>query len=94
MKYAKGKHAIGICGRCGVMSRLNRLVPDGQLPNLLVHKYCRDIKHEQEVRQIKEDAVLIRKPSPDTDDMSPGNHPGVSLVTGRGDTGPHFGGGT
>ncbi len=93
-KYAKGKFALGLCGRCGGKYRLNKLVPDGQVPNLLVHPHCRDIKHEQEKRQIKEDAVILKKPSPDLDDMSPGNHPGVDLVTARGDTGPFFGGGT
>lgn len=92
MKYAKGKHAIGICGRCGVKEPLNKLVLDGQIPTLLVHPHCRDIKHEQEKRQIKDDAVILRKVAPNVDDDSPGSS--TPLTTARGDTGPYFGGGT
>ena len=91
MKFAEGKYAVGICQRCGVKDLLRRLEADGQYPNLLVHTWCRDIKHEQERRQIKDDAQILRKPAVDTDNM------GVvaeNLVTARGDEGPYFGGGT
>lgn len=92
MRYARGKFAVGICGRCGGKHPLNKLVADGQTPGLMVHPHCRDIKHEQEKRQIKDDAVILRKPAPNVDDDSPGSS--TALTTARGDAGPFFGGGT
>lgn len=91
-KFAKGKWAVGICGRCGGKYRLNKLVDDGQIPGLKVHPHCRDIKHEQEKRQIKDDAIILKRPAPNVDDDSPGS--AVPLTTARGDAGPFFGGGT
>lgn len=93
-KYASGKYAVGICQRCGIKARLNVLVADGQLPNLLVHPWCRDIKHEQQKRQLKDDRIILRRPAPDLDDMSGGDHAGETLVDARHDGGPYFGGGT
>jgi hypothetical protein len=91
VKFADGKWAVGMCQRCGVKELLRKLVPDGQIPNLLVHPRCRDMKHEQERRQIREDAQILRRPSVDTDNMGAVTQ---TLVQKRGDTGPYFGGGT
>lgn len=92
MRFAKGKHAVGICQRCGSKSLLNKLVADGQNPALKVHPHCRDIKHEQEKRQIEDDAIILKRPAPNTENDSPGS--AVPLTTARGDAGPFFGGGT
>lgn len=93
MKFAKGKHAVGICNRCSAKDLLRRLVDDGQIPGLKVHPHCRDIKHEQEKRQIEEDAVILKRPAPNTEDDSATTTSGT-LVSARGDAGPFFGGGT
>ena len=79
-KFASVRHSVGLCQRCGVKAKLNSLVKDGQNPNLLVHPWCRDILHEQQKRQIKEDAVILKHPSPDVDDMTGGDHEGQALV--------------
>lgn len=94
MRFARGKFAVGICMRCGGKHPLNKLVSDGQNPALKVHPHCRDIKHEQEKRQIKDDAVILKRPAPNTDDDSPSDTAGVNLTTARADSGPFFGGGT
>lgn len=92
--YAQGRHAVGMCGRCGIKAALASLVQDGQVPNLLVHTWCRDIRHEQETVVPKDDPQILRRPSPDTDDVGESDHEGDTLVEARADTGPYFGGDT
>jgi hypothetical protein len=72
MKYASGKYAWGMCGRCGLRARYAELVADGHIYGLRVHPGCRDIKHPIEKPFSEEDGVALRYPSPDLDDDSPG----------------------
>ncbi len=73
MSYASGRHAWGQCGRCGGRTKLNELVLDGQVPNLLVHPSCRDMKHPAEKPFNPLDAQALKRPAPDLDDDSPGD---------------------
>jgi len=67
------------------------MVEDGQYPGLVVHPYCRDEKHPTEKPYMADDAVILRKPSPDTDDDSPGSS--TTLVSAFG-WDHYFGGNT
>lgn len=64
--YARGKHAVGECQRCGEKVKLNALRPDGQT-NLLVCADCYDEKHPSETPIRTDDAVALRRPAPDLD---------------------------
>lgn len=92
MKYSSGKNAWGRCMRCGDKVRYNELVADGNIPGLRVHPGCRDIKHPTEKPFNATDAVLLKHPSPDIDDDSPGSS-GTLLIDAMGWTNT-FGGGT
>lgn len=69
--YARGTRALGICDRCGLTYRLNRLqeqVINRTLSGLLVCPSCLDKDHPQ-YRLAEVDAVdpqALRNPRPDT----------------------------
>jgi len=90
--FAEGKKAWGMCRRCGLRALLKELVSDGEKPGLLVHSDCRDMLHPTKKTFNPEDRMVLRRPSPDTDDDSPGDT-GESLVTALGFD-HYFGGGT
>jgi hypothetical protein len=91
MKYAKGKHALGICARSGRKMLLKDLVPDGQRPELLVDPAWRDIKHPAEKPlQDLSDAEALKRPAPDLETEVGGNGEALEGALGF----PyHFGGG-
>lgn len=64
-RYARGKRAWGICGRCGGRALLNELVFDGHLPNMRVHQACWEPKHPQESLPRVADPVALWRPSPE-----------------------------
>jgi hypothetical protein len=72
-RFARGKHALGQCGRCGGRAPYRQLVSDGDKPGLRVHPWCRDIVHPQEKPVRTDDATALRHPAPDLDDDSPGD---------------------
>lgn len=90
--YAKGKNAVGICGRSGRKMPLSQMVQDGQIPGMMVDPAWRDMKNPQEKSIPLGDAVTLRKPAPDVDDDTPGAT-GVTLATALGGAN-YFGGGT
>ena len=91
-RYATGKNAKFMCGRCGMSGMYSESVSDGQLPGLRVHADCREIKHPTEKPFRADDAIALRYPSPDNDDDSPGDS-GETLVEAMGFTNS-FGGNT
>ena len=95
--YAKGKHAVGLCQRCGEKLKLSELRPDGQT-NLLVCGSCYDIKHPSERPIRTDDAIALRRPAPDLDAVASREIPAAfdePLVDSLGWTsGTYFGGGT
>lgn len=92
--YAEGKRAWGRCMRCGDRYLLNQLRPDGYKPALLVCASCADIFPPAERPLDASDASALRRPSPDTDDDSPGDS-GTTLAEALAEPGVHpFGGGT
>ena len=71
-KFAAGKHALGICDRCGLTYKLLRLhfqYIDGFQSSLRVCSDCMDIDHEQlRTENIKtDDAITLRDARPDRD---------------------------
>jgi hypothetical protein len=95
MRYATGKNAWAMCRRCGMRGRYVEMVDDGQYPGLRVHPECRDMKHPVEKPLVPaDDGIVLRKPSPDTDDDSPGGDNGslADYFDARGER--YFGGGT
>ena len=62
--YAKGKHAVGYCRKCGDKRKLSELRRDGDT-NLMVCDECYDIKHPAEEPIRTSDAVALRNPAPD-----------------------------
>lgn len=49
-KFASGKHAKGLCDRCGLTFKLNELKPqivNRKVTGLRVCSACKDIDHEQ-----------------------------------------------
>ena len=64
--YATGKHAVGLCQRCGEKMKLSKLREDGQ-NHLLVCADCYDMKHPAERPVRTDDAVALRRPAPDLD---------------------------
>lgn len=91
-RFARGERAWGFCQRCGDRRLLSELVRDGRVRNLLVcPQGCQDIKPPQEKPFVADDAIALRRPSPDVDDDGPGDS-GQTLATAMSLTG--FGGGT
>jgi hypothetical protein len=71
-KFSSGKHALGICDRCGLSYKLHELKTERvkrMVTNLLVCSDCWDEDHPQnfigEVHPV--DAEALRNPRPDTD---------------------------
>ena len=64
--FAKGKHAVGYCRKCGDKVKVTQLRTDGQT-NLLVCGTCYDIKHPAETPVRTDDAIALRDPAPDLD---------------------------
>ena len=64
--FATGKHAIGMCQRCGFVYPYLTLRKDGYT-NALVCNTCYDIKHPAEEPQDVSDATALRRPAPDLD---------------------------
>ena len=67
MKFATGKNAWFMCGKCGLRGRYAESVADGQTPGLRVHPTCRDIKHPQERPFNAEDGEALQHPTGDID---------------------------
>ena len=90
--YASGRHAWARCQRCGDRIRYTQLRKDGHNPELLVGPCCYDIAHPTEKPFKADDAVALKRPSPDTDDDSAGagGTLAATLFTGVN----YFGGGT
>ena len=66
-KYAKGRHALGICERCSVKTLLRLLRYDGYYNDLLVCKDCWDPYHPQERLPDVTDPVSLFDPTGDPD---------------------------
>ena len=64
--YAKGKHAIGECQRCGFVYPYLQLRKDGYT-NSLVCASCYDIKHPAEKPVRLSEGIALRRPAPDLD---------------------------
>lgn len=90
--FAEGRRAWSMCARCGLRGMYREMVADGEKPGLRVHESCRDMLHPSKKPFNPEDRIVLRKPSPDTDDDSPGDS-GQSLTTAMGFD-HYFGGGT
>lgn len=95
--YATGKHAIGLCQRCGFVFKLSKLRADGET-NLLVCDPCWDEKHPAERPVRVDDAISLRRPAPDLDAEASREIPAeydMPLVEYLGwPAGSYFGGGT
>lgn len=70
-KFATGKHALGVCDRCGLQFKLNRLkalIIKGKRTNMLVCHACFDPDHPQLKLGEKpvQDPQALRNPRPDT----------------------------
>lgn len=65
-KYARGRRAWGICGRCGGRGFLNEMVFDGHILNMRVHRACFEPQHPQEMLPAMDDPVALWRPSPET----------------------------
>lgn len=71
-KFASGKHALGICDRCGgtckLMSLRTEYIKRRPVGNLVCES-CWDPDHPQNMQgeQIITDAEALRNPRPDTD---------------------------
>lgn len=68
-RYAQGKHALGVCDRCGMEFKLHRLVfettPEGK-PTYRVCRTCFDEVHPQEnPPKVEPDAQALWQPRPD-----------------------------
>ena len=80
-KYARGKYAVGMCGRCGEKVAYRELVSDGQYPGLRVCDDCYDKKHPVEKPFVATEGIALRHPAPDIDDDSGDlNEPNEVLV--------------
>jgi hypothetical protein len=71
MKYASQPKALGICDRCGLTFRLNRLhdqILDKKRTGMRVCQRCLDIDQEQlQVGKTRiDDAFALHNPRPDT----------------------------
>jgi hypothetical protein len=64
-RYAKGSKAWGICQKSGGRYLRSELVEDGYFKGLLVHPKWKDGPHPQERPVTVQDAMAIRKPSPE-----------------------------
>jgi hypothetical protein len=64
-KYAVGRKAWFICGRCGQRGLYIESVFDGQTANLRVHKECYEPKHPQEFLPKVVDPIALWRPSPE-----------------------------
>ena len=95
-KLATGKHALGICQRCGMRAQYTDLVADGQYPNLRVCTDCREIKNPQERPFLAEDGIALAHPAPDLDkSVDPPVTTGPTLINNLPPlTGGEFGGAT
>lgn len=72
-KFASGKHALGICDRCGGTFKLKTLKTERErrIPNgWLVCSDCWDDDHPQNFLHevIRVDAEALRNPRPDSDE--------------------------
>jgi hypothetical protein len=72
MGFATGKHALGICDRCGFSFKLNslRFQPvDGNLTKIKVCSSCMDVDNPQWQLRLLDltDNEALRDPRPDTD---------------------------
>lgn len=65
MSYAKGKHAVAECQRCGWKYLLSELVEDGYTSGLLVCPTCYDPPDESLDVPSMDDPVALEKPSPE-----------------------------
>lgn len=92
MTYATGKNALARCPRCGDKVRYLDMVDDGQIPGQRVCPGCRDEKHPAERPFKSEDSIVLRRPSPDTD--NDGTVSGTSLAETLWPTERYFGGDT
>jgi hypothetical protein len=92
-KYARGKYAVGMCGRCGMKVPYREMVSDGQFPGLRVHRSCRDKKHPVEKPFVAAEGIALHHPAPDIDDDS-GTLNDANEVLVDGLDGESFGGGT
>lgn len=70
-KYATGKKALFICGRCGLrgLYRLSKF--DGYYPNLRVHPECWEDKHPQENLPKVSDPIALWRPAPEFGGVAP-----------------------
>ena len=68
--FAGGKHALGICDRCGVGFKLKELKQETTVygtPTWRVCRDCWDAPHPQDMSpKVKPDAEALRDPRPDT----------------------------
>ena len=92
-KLAKGKYAVGICGRCGFKVPYRDLRSDGQYPGLRVCDDCYDKKHPVERPFVAVEGIALRHPAPDIDvdsgSLNDANEVLVDTLDGN-----SFGGGT
>ena len=93
-KYAKGRYAVGICGRCGFKVPYKDLRGDGQYPGLRVCDDCYDAKHPVEKPFVADEGIALRKPAPNIDDdtgigLNDANESLIDILDGN-----SFGGGT
>lgn len=69
-RYASGKHALGICDRCGFRYKLRELVFEASVtgtPTYRVCKTCFDPVHPQLIPpRVQPDAQALWEPRPDT----------------------------
>lgn len=64
MSYAQGKHALGICDRCGLQYKLNTLRKEWTGFKVCVE--CYETKHPQlSTRHNISDAIALREARPD-----------------------------
>lgn len=64
-KYAIGRRAWFICGRCGQRGLYRDSVFDGYYPNVRVHPECFEDRHPQEKLVKVDDPIALWRPSPD-----------------------------
>lgn len=66
MSYARGRLAWGECQRSGIKTLLRNLVPDGDVPGLMVLPAWREPVHPQEIPiEDVSDPIALLNPSPD-----------------------------
>lgn len=70
-KYATGRRALFICGRCGQRGNFRDSKFDGYFPNLRVHPECWEDKHPQDHLPKVSDPIALWRPSPETPGLIP-----------------------